>query len=398
MRLAARAQLARFVPSGDVTGWTLPGRSPRACVHVYKTSQQPLQLRPQQQQQQHFCRASHCMTSWSEDWTSALNRHTNGYDADDLARVGNAATHTPHPALASSSEASEWEAVLSAAEAAAAAPSAAVGAAAAVVPLNGRSSGRRGVYAVIELGSHSTRLLLSDAAGSNSNRDSSITAAAAAQELDVSTAAATMAVLQEYRAVLNKHTVLGLAAVATAAVRHARNAQQLQQSAAEVLGCPVQVLSGEEEGHLAFMGATASLASSSSSSSWCLAFDLGGRSTELAVGTGGTITTLAALQLQLPAYEHARVHMSSLSMADVEGLLQQLILDEGRQRLLQQYPWLTAARAATLVPGCAGLLAAMRHLVVQTLLVSDCDLLDGVMLQLRHSQHGRCLADSSPAV
>jgi exopolyphosphatase/pppGpp-phosphohydrolase len=50
------------------------------------------------------------------------------------------------------------------------------------------------------------------------------------------------------------------------------------------------------------------------------------------IGTGGTITTLAALQLQLPSYDHAHVHMSSLSEADVEGLLQQLLLEEGRQR------------------------------------------------------------------
>jgi exopolyphosphatase/pppGpp-phosphohydrolase len=50
------------------------------------------------------------------------------------------------------------------------------------------------------------------------------------------------------------------------------------------------------------------------------------------IGTGGTITTLAALQLQLPVYGNARVHMSRLSQTDVEGLLQQLLLDGGRQR------------------------------------------------------------------
>jgi exopolyphosphatase/pppGpp-phosphohydrolase len=42
------------------------------------------------------------------------------------------------------------------------------------------------------------------------------------------------------------------------------------------------VLAGEEEGQLAFIGATASLASSSSCS--CLVFDMGGRSTEFAHG------------------------------------------------------------------------------------------------------------------
>jgi hypothetical protein len=55
-------------------------------------------------------------------------------------------------------------------------------------------------------------------------------------------------------------------------------------------------------------------------------------------------------------------------------------------RLLQQFPWLTAARAASLAPGCAGVLAVMRCLGVQGVLVSDCDLLDGVMRQLRQKQ------------
>jgi exopolyphosphatase/pppGpp-phosphohydrolase len=50
------------------------------------------------------------------------------------------------------------------------------------------------------------------------------------------------------------------------------------------------------------------------------------------IGTGGTITTLAALQLKLPVYDYACVHMNRLSQTDVEGLLQQLLLDEGRQR------------------------------------------------------------------
>jgi exopolyphosphatase/pppGpp-phosphohydrolase len=64
-------------------------------------------------------------------------------------------------------------------------------------------------------------------------------------ELDASAAAATLDALQEYRAVLDNHNVLGVAAVATAAVRHAQNAQQFAAAAAEIVGCPLQVLSGE---------------------------------------------------------------------------------------------------------------------------------------------------------
>jgi exopolyphosphatase/pppGpp-phosphohydrolase len=45
--------------------------------------------------------------------------------------------------------------------------------------------------------------------------------------------------------VLDNHNVLGIAAVATAAVRHAQNAQQFSAAAAQIVGCPLQVLSGE---------------------------------------------------------------------------------------------------------------------------------------------------------
>jgi hypothetical protein len=111
------------------------------------------------------------MTSWFEDWSSALSHSTNGYEADKQAVGGIAATYIPHPALASSREASEWERVLSAAKASTASAAAAA-AAGAAVPTAGavqgvaRISGCNGVYAVIELGSHSTRLLISNAAGS----------------------------------------------------------------------------------------------------------------------------------------------------------------------------------------------------------------------------------------
>jgi hypothetical protein len=99
------------------------------------------------------------MTGWAEEWTSALVQQADREFNKHQTHVGIAATHTPHPALASSREASEWEAVLSATEAAAVPP------AAAAAGVTKDAAGSRGnhVYAVIELGSHSTRLLLSDA-------------------------------------------------------------------------------------------------------------------------------------------------------------------------------------------------------------------------------------------
>lgn len=94
------------------------------------------------------------------------------------------------------------------------------------------------------------------------------------------------------------------------------------------------------------------------------------------VATGGSVTTLAALKLQLQEYSHEAVHTSLLHRSD----LQQLLLADARA---QRPSWLTPARAQTLPAGCAGLLALLDWLGVQEeVLVSDCDLLDGVVAEM----------------
>jgi len=94
------------------------------------------------------------------------------------------------------------------------------------------------------------------------------------------------------------------------------------------------------------------------------------------IATGGTVTTLSALQLGLKEYVHVAVHMSVLQRSDIEGLMMQLCA----AGTPEMWPaWLTPARAASLAPGCAGLLVLMEYLSVEHFVVSDCDLLDGVV-------------------
>jgi hypothetical protein len=50
--------------------------------------------------------------------------------------------------------------------------------------------------------------------------------------------------------------------------------------------------------------------------------------------------------------------------------------------ILQQYAWLTTARASSLQSGCAAILAIMKLLKVQDVLVSDRDLLHGLMMDM----------------
>jgi hypothetical protein len=158
--LVGRAQLARSLSSRNFRGLT--PTSTAAPSYRYKSVtglRQSELIRQQQRQQQRRCSVSHCMTGWAEEWTSALIQRAKS-NVDDVQRpVVNAATHTPHPAPASSREASEWEAVLSATDAAAVPPATAAAA------IRDEAGGFKNdyVFAVIELGSHSTRLLLNDA-------------------------------------------------------------------------------------------------------------------------------------------------------------------------------------------------------------------------------------------
>lgn len=70
--------------------------------------------------------------------------------------------------------------------------------------------------------------------------------------------------------------------VATATLRLAVNAVDFIAKAQEILGCPVQVISGEEEARLIYQG----VAHTTGGDDRRLVVDIGGASTELVTGTG----------------------------------------------------------------------------------------------------------------
>ena len=71
--------------------------------------------------------------------------------------------------------------------------------------------------------------------------------------------------------------------VATAAIRDAANRDDFLAAVLEIAGVPVEVLSGEDEARLAFLGATGSLAECPAGLLGVV--DVGGRSSELVAGT-----------------------------------------------------------------------------------------------------------------
>lgn len=104
---------------------------------------------------------------------------------------------------------------------------------------------------------------------------------------------------------------------------------------------------------------------------------IAGASPERLVGTAGTVTALAALDLALPAYDGARVQGHALTRAAVERQLARVgaLTVEERGRL----PCLEPGRADILVPGIAIVLATMGHLRADRLIVSDAGLREGIM-------------------
>ena len=81
--------------------------------------------------------------------------------------------------------------------------------------------------------------------------------------------------------------------VATATLRLAVNAGEFIAKAQEILGCPVQVISGEEEARLIYQG----VAHTTGGDERRLVVDIGGASTELVTGIGAQATSLNSLSM-----------------------------------------------------------------------------------------------------
>jgi exopolyphosphatase/guanosine-5'-triphosphate,3'-diphosphate pyrophosphatase len=317
---------------------------------------------------------------------------------------------------------------------------------------------RAGPVAAIDCGTNSTRLLVADAAGGPLERLMRITRLGegvdATGRLAEPAVARTVAVLREYREIMDRHGVVAARATATSAARDAANRDELFAPAREALGVPLELLSGEAEGRLSFSGATAELDPHGGP---YLVVDIGGGSTELVtaplpvvgetdsngagrptgvavisievgcvrvterflhhdpplpaelsdaaedvharlnraaitepaitqaaqlVGLAGTVTTLSAIDQGLPAYRRDRIHHSALSRRRVEELLEALGGEPKDERLRR--PGLEAARADVIVGGTVVLATLMRHSEFEWCLVSEADILDGLITsQLR---------------
>jgi exopolyphosphatase/guanosine-5'-triphosphate,3'-diphosphate pyrophosphatase len=240
------------------------------------------------------------------------------------------------------------------------------------------------------------------------------------------------AAIDDYAALIAAHDVRRLRFCATSASRDADNADVFGDGVFARLGVRPEVLSGDEEAALAFAGAIRNLAVHPEAP--VLVVDIGGGSTELilgstapeaaismnigsvrlherhlhsdpptaaevaacvadidaaldaapvspgdaatVVGIAGTVTTVAAGVLDLPAYAREAIDQQVISVAAVHDYVDRLVAMPVAERLT--LPYLHPGRADVIDAGALILSRVLRRTSVPTMVVSESDILDGI--------------------
>ena len=95
------------------------------------------------------------------------------------------------------------------------------------------------------------------------------------------------------------------------------------------------------------------------------------------VGLGGTVSCAAAVGIGLTDYDRDRIHHFLLSRAEVEDVFRTLATETRAERL--ENPGMEEARADVIIGGMAILVKVMRQLGFDECLVSESDILDGLV-------------------
>ena len=152
----------------------------------------------------------------------------------------------------------------------------------------------RKVFAALDCGSNSTRLLISDQDGNSLIREMHVTRLS--QGVDDTAVLQDEALernfqqLEAYRNLMDRYEVTSGLLVATSAVRDAKNGDEFLARASEITGVPARLLSGKEEARFSYEGATAGLPIGDHP---YLIVDVGGGSTEIAVPVKGELRSFS---------------------------------------------------------------------------------------------------------
>ncbi len=244
-------------------------------------------------------------------------------------------------------------------------------------------------------------------------------------------------VLTSYRAYIRESGCRKVRAVGTSALRDADRGGSIAGVLKEVLGSPVEVISGEEEARLTSIGMQAGTGSMKDG----LLLDIGGGSTELIrvstgtniwwtslpagvvhlteelllddpptdrqvealkvrfrdllerqrddggeqlAGTAGTPTTLAAIELGIDDYDPTLVNGHVLSLDTVRGLVNRFLTMTSIERLT--LTGMEKGREDLIVAGSLMVLEVMDRWGFQEMIVSDWGLLEGIALDAVNSE------------
>jgi exopolyphosphatase/guanosine-5'-triphosphate,3'-diphosphate pyrophosphatase len=303
-----------------------------------------------------------------------------------------------------------------------------------------------GRVGVVDLGTNSIRLLVASAGPTEGQgmeefaRDMVITRIGEGIDrtgrIDPEALARTVDVLERYCRRARALHAERIRVSATAAVREASNRDELEASVRTDAGSELEVITGEREAALSFLGAMHGLDALAP----FLMLDIGGGSTEFAVGTeqpdasistpmgsvrlterlirtdppsedelasvrktvhgilddaessvpvrtartlvavAGTPNTIQAISLGLPFYDPEAIHRSWLAVGEAERVLEELARMTTDER--SAIPVMASGRADVIVAGAVILVEVMRRFGFERALVSETDILDGLALEL----------------
>ncbi len=253
--------------------------------------------------------------------------------------------------------------------------------------------------------------------------------------------ARTVGVLQEYRRSMDRFGVDRIRMVATSAVRDAENGATFTEAAKAAVGVEPEVLSGTEEGVLAYRGASADLDPFEGDT---LVVDIGGGSTEITlgrmgsvssvslqlgcvrlterflkgdpptdgdvaatrsaiqdalrggeeqlpelvdldparrmIGLAGTVSTLASLKLGVAEYDAEKLHHVTITLGEIEGTCSMLssLSNRDRSGLVGMVP----GREDVLLGGALVLAEVAARYHCDQVISSEKDILDGIVLSM----------------
>lgn len=179
--------------------------------------------------------------------------------------------------------------------------------------------------AVVDIGTNSTRLLIADVAdGKLTELDRRSTVTRLGQGVDATGRLAPEAeqrvfdALAVYVEAISAHDCAIRTAVMTSAVRDAANGAAFAATVTERYGLTARTLTGNQEARLTFLGATASRPKEDATR--IVVVDIGGGSTELVLGSGGTVDFHVSTQNGVVRHTERHLHSDPATAAECAAL------------------------------------------------------------------------------